>query len=47
MKDTTITFRLKESEKAALTQQAAARDIPVSQLIREAVKEYLNKGDKE
>ena len=42
-KDTTITFRLRESEKAQLVAIAAEKDIPVSQLVRAAVKEYLLK----
>ena len=42
-KDTTITFRLRESEKKQLMARAAAKDVPVSQLVREAVKEYLLK----
>ena len=46
MKDTTITFRLRESEKKQLMAAAAAKDIPVSQMIREAVKEYLSKGER-
>lgn len=41
MKDVSITFRLKESEKAALVAIAAAKDVPVSQLVREAVKKLL------
>lgn len=46
MKDVSITFRLKESEKEILAQVAAAKDVPVSQLIREAVRNYLKeKGD--
>lgn len=42
-KDTTITFRLRESEKKQLIAAAAQEDIPVSQLVRKAVKEYLLK----
>ena len=45
MKDTNITFKLSESEKAAIKKAAAAKDVPMSQIIREAVKEYL--GGKE
>ena len=41
MKDTNITFKLSESEKALIKKVAAKRDIPMSQLIREAIKEYL------
>lgn len=46
MKDVSITFRLRESEKEILAHLAAAKDVPVSQLIREAVKQYLKeKGE--
>lgn len=41
MKDTNITFKLSEIEKAAIKAEAAKRDIPMSQLIREAIKEYI------
>lgn len=47
MKDVTITFRLRESEKKKLIAAAAEKDVPVSQLVREAVREYLRKEDKE
>ena len=43
MKDTNITFKLSESEKAAIKAAAAKKDIPMSQLIREAIKEYISK----
>lgn len=46
MKDVTIGFRLRESEKAQLVAVAAKRDIPVSQLIREIIKEHLRKEEK-
>ena len=45
MKNVTITFRLRESEKAALEAIAAAKDVPVSQLVREAVKKLLKEND--
>ena len=41
MKVTSITFRLSEEEKAELMQIAASKDIPLSQLVREAVRAYL------
>lgn len=41
MKVTSITFRLSEEEKAELMQIAANKDIPLSQLVREAVRAYL------
>lgn len=45
MKDTNITFKLSESEKERIKAASARFDIPMSQLIREAVKQYLD--DKE
>lgn len=44
MKDVSITFRLKESEKTELMAIAAAKDVPVSQLIRESIKKYLKEN---
>lgn len=41
MKDTNITFKLSTSEKEAIRRIALKRDVPISQLIREAVKQYL------
>lgn len=41
MKDTNITFKLSTAEKEAIKKLAAKRDIPVSQLIREAIKEFI------
>ena len=46
MKDTNITFKLSEAEKEAIKAAAARRDIPMSQLIREAVKDYIQKEEK-
>lgn len=43
MKNVSITFKLSESEKERIVQEAKKRDIPVSQLIREIIKEYLSK----
>lgn len=45
MKDTNITFKLSESEKEAIKAAAAEKDIPMSQLIREAVKQYLSQKE--
>jgi predicted transcriptional regulator len=42
-KNATITFRISEEFKERLEELAAKRDIPVSQLIREYLKEYLSK----
>lgn len=41
MKNTSVTFRLSEAEKARLEDIAKEKDIPVSQLIREIIREYL------
>jgi predicted DNA binding CopG/RHH family protein len=41
VKDTNITFKLSTAEKDAIKAAAAAKDIPVSQLIREAIKKYI------
>lgn len=41
MKAATITFRLSGEEKAQLEARAKIKDIPVSQLVREAIREYL------
>lgn len=40
-KDTNITFKLSEAEKEAIRTLAARRDIPMSQLIREIIKKYM------
>lgn len=44
MKNSTIAIRIDEAEKARITAIAAKRDIPVSQLIREAIRQYLLEG---
>lgn len=41
MKDATITIRISEQEKQYLMEAAARRDIALSQLIREALREYV------
>lgn len=46
MKNTTIGIRISEQEKEKLITIAAKKDIPLSQLVREAVREYMNKEDK-
>jgi predicted DNA binding CopG/RHH family protein len=43
MKNTNITFKLSEAEKEAIKAAAAKKDIPMSQFIREAIKEYIQK----
>ena len=47
MKSSNITFKLTEREKEAIKAEAAKKDIPMSQLIREAIKVYLEKSEKE
>lgn len=44
MKTNSITFRVSDSEKEKLMAMAMKRDIPVSQLIREAAKRLLEEG---
>lgn len=44
MKDERITIRITEAEKERIKVIAAKRDIPVAQLIREAIKEYMEGG---
>ena len=45
MKDTNITFKLSEADKERIKALAAKKDIPMSQLIREAVKEYIQHNE--
>ena len=40
MKNATITIRLSDQEKAQLEKLAARWDAPISQLVREAIREY-------
>ena len=47
MKNTAITFRLNEREKQKLEMIAKLKDVPVSQLIREAIRNTIQKEDKE
>ena len=46
MKDTNITFKLSESEKAAIKALAAKLDVPMSQIIRDACKRYVQEASK-
>ena len=46
MKDTNITFKLSEAEKERIKACAARKDVPMSQIIREAVKKYLESEEK-
>ena len=41
MKNTSITLRISEQEKEQLMAIAASKDVPLSQLIREAVRKYI------
>ena len=43
MKTASITFKLNESEKEKLLAISAKRDVPLSQILREIVKEYIQK----
>ena len=45
MKNAAIAFRLTEQEKATLEALAAKKDVPVSQLIREAIRKYIQEED--
>lgn len=47
MKTETVNLRLTPEEKEKLAAAAAARDISISQLIREAYREYLRKEVKQ
>lgn len=41
----TIAFRMSETEKRQLEACAKSKDIPVSQLIREAIRNYLKESE--
>ena len=41
MKSATITIRLSEQDKTQLEAIAERKDIPISQMVREAIKEYI------
>lgn len=45
MKDATITIRIKEQEKEQLRAAAERLDIPMSQLLRGLVKNFLENKD--
>lgn len=47
MKDEKITIRISEEEKEQLKIIAAKRDIPMSQLIREAVRKLIETNQEE
>lgn len=44
---TTISIRLSEEEKEAIQKHADQEDLSMSQVVRKAIKEYLNKLNKE
>ena len=41
MKNVSLTIRMAESEKDRLSELAQTKDVPVAQLVREAIKQYL------
>ena len=41
MKNVSLTIRMAESEKDRLIALAQTKDVPVAQLVREAIKQYL------
>ena len=41
MKQASITIRITESEKEKIKAAAAGKDIPLSQLIRDAIRKYI------
>ena len=43
MKNSTITIRINDQEKARLAEIAKEKDISVAQIIREAIRDYLVK----
>jgi predicted DNA binding CopG/RHH family protein len=46
MKDEKITIRIAEEDKELLKTISAKKDIPMSQLIREAIKLYIQEENK-
>ncbi len=46
MKDANITFKLSESEKEKIKALAAKKDVPMSQIIRDAIKKYIQEEQK-
>ena len=45
MKTATIGIRIDELEKERLEAIAQSKDIPVSQIVREAIREYIKQED--
>ena len=46
IKDVKISIRINEEEKNRIIAEAVKKDIPVAQLIREAIREYLKEEKK-
>lgn len=46
MKDVTMAFRINEAERDQVKALAAKRDVPMSQIIREAIKKYIQEEEK-
>lgn len=46
MKDVVLSFKVTETMRDQIKEIAAQKDIPVSQLIREAIKLYIIQEDK-
>ena len=44
MKTSNITFKLTDTEKEAIRALAARKDVPMSQIIREAIKKYIQEA---
>lgn len=47
LKEATVTFRITEQEKAQLQEIAARKDVAVSKLVRDLIKEYLKEDGNE
>lgn len=45
MKLASITIRISEAEKEAIKAFAEKRDVPISQVIREAIREYIQANE--
>lgn len=46
MKTVSVGFRLTEDEKDKIVAEAAAKDVPLSQIVREALKLYFQRREK-
>ena len=45
MKDVVISFKAEEDIRDRLKELAAKRDVPVSQIIRDAIKQYFKEAE--